>query len=445
MATCTVSYSVAVGHSVVATYSGSSSFAGSTSTAVTESVRPWTLTITADDQTIDFGQAVPTFTYTVGGLMGGDALTTPPTCGGSGGISIGTYPIVCSDASAGSNYTINYVSGTLVVNRAATSVSETADVNPTVTGQPVTITATVAAVNSSATPTGGTVEFSVAGTDLPGCANVALSARAATCTLTNGLAAGSFTIAASYGGSSDFAPSQSEDGALTEQVNPAATTTVLTVDHTAVVTGQSLSLTATIAATAPGRSTAGGIGSTVTFQADGINLPGCAAVAVSSSRAVCAVPAGFTMSHTITAAYSGDANFTASTATPLAETVAPADTSVALAATPNPAVQKQPVTYSATISVTAPGDGAPSGTVAFSDEAGAIADCASALVSTSAPYVATCSATAGDVGTEAITATYSGDSAFNGSTGQTSVTFNPGSPATIEISPTSATLAGWTS
>jgi hypothetical protein len=82
------------------------------------------ITITADNQTKTYGDADPTFTHSVTGLVGGDALTTQPTCDVAGAhTNAGTYPITCSGADAGGNYTISYQPGTLTVTKATVAVT----------------------------------------------------------------------------------------------------------------------------------------------------------------------------------------------------------------------------------------------------------------------------------------------------------------------------------
>ena len=72
-------------------------------------------------------------------------------------------------------------------------------------------------------------------------------------------------------------------------------------------------------------------------------------------------------SHTITASYGGDTNFTTSSSTSVSETIGQASTSTALAASANPAVTDEPVTFTATVSATSPSSGVPTGTVTFLD------------------------------------------------------------------------------
>jgi len=78
------------------------------------------LTVTADDQSVAFGAAEPTPTFTVAGTENGDsqstALPTAPTCSVTvPHTAVGTYPITCSGGVADADYTVTYVAGTLTV------------------------------------------------------------------------------------------------------------------------------------------------------------------------------------------------------------------------------------------------------------------------------------------------------------------------------------------
>ena len=132
-------------------------------------------------------------------------------------------------------------------------------------------------------------------------------------------------------------------------------------------------------------------------------------------------------------------------------TVNKASTTTALASNANPSVWGQNVTFTATISVTAPGAGTPTGTVTFKDNAVNIGTCAAQPV---AANVATCSISTLSVGSHPITAVYNGDGSFNGSTSNTvnqvvnkantttAVTANPVSPSIFGQSVTfTATVA----
>ena len=77
------------------------------------------LTITAEDKSKLYGAAMPALTFSYSGLVNGDlAPTTLPAISTTAVLSspAGTYPISVSTA-ADANYTINYVVGTLTVNK----------------------------------------------------------------------------------------------------------------------------------------------------------------------------------------------------------------------------------------------------------------------------------------------------------------------------------------
>ncbi|MFB9764684.1 MBG domain-containing protein [Nocardioides kongjuensis] len=83
-----------------------------------------TATVIADNQSKVYGTADPSYTFAVQGLVGGDTLTTPATCSVAGAHhDVGTYPITCSGASAGGNYDIAYLGGTLTVTKATVVVT----------------------------------------------------------------------------------------------------------------------------------------------------------------------------------------------------------------------------------------------------------------------------------------------------------------------------------
>jgi hypothetical protein len=202
----------------------------------------------------------------------------------------------------------------------------------------------------------------------------------------------------------------------TLQVQAAASAVALGVDVNPAVTGRPANLTATVAAGA-GVTGLGTPTGTVEFEANGVDLPGCSAVILSSGSATCAVPAGLAAgSYQVVALYSGDANFNESdtTATPLTEVVNAASTSLGLSADNNAVVTGQPVTFTAAVSVVAPGASGvvnPSGTVEFQANGIDIAGC-SAKPLDPVLLSAQCTATAGFSANAAITAIYSGDTNF---------------------------------
>jgi large repetitive protein len=95
-----------------------------------------------------------------------------------------------------------------------------------------------------------------------------------------------------------------------------------------------------------------------------------------------------------------------------------------------------PVTYTAIVAPVAPGVGTPTGTVSFSDNSGAIAGCGSQPVSLASPDTAMCDTQLGHAGGDEVTATYSGDSNYAGSSGTTSETIDEAPAITSEASST---------
>jgi large repetitive protein len=118
-------------------------------------------------------------------------------------------------------------------------------------------------------------------------------------------------------------------------------------------------------------------------------------------------------SHSITASYSGDSTHSPSTSTPaLIQVVIQASpTTTTITSNLNPSNFGQGVTFTATITTTGANAGTPTGTVSFSDGA--------TVLATSVPVtagVASFTITTLAVGSHAITASYSGDSAHSPST-----------------------------
>ncbi|MGD0900468.1 MAG: Ig-like domain repeat protein [Thermoguttaceae bacterium] len=147
----------------------------------------------------------------------------------------------------------------------------------------------------------------------------------------------------------------------------------------------------------------------VTFYANGnplrtVNLRGGTA-----SYSTSTLPAG---SDTITASYSGDANF-APASTSRVQTVNAAATSVALISSANPSVFGRQVTFTATVSAVAPGGGTPNGTVTFYADSSLLGP--AVKLDSNGKGVFTTSAL--NVGRRTITAVYAGSTSFSGSNG----------------------------
>ena len=428
-ASCTVSPTVG-SHAITAVYGGDASHAASTSAALTQTVNadPTTTNITSTVTPSVFGQSV-TFTATV--TANGPGAGTP---GGTvtfkdGGISIGGCTNVAMAAGVATcttaaltvaNHSITAVYNgnatfttstsavfTQTVNKGATATVATSAANPSLTGQVVVLTATLSATAPAAGAPSGTVNFLDAGMTIAGCGARAIAAGKATCTASFATA-GPHAITAVYSGDTSFLTSTS--AALTQNVNQAATSTVLTSSVNPSVAGQAVTFTATVSAIAPGAGTPTG---TINFEDGGITITGCGARAMAARVATCPVTFPLTGSQTITAVYSADANYTASTSASLTQTVNAGASKTVITSSVNPSVTGQSVTYTATVTPVAPATGTPTGTITFKDGAATVAGCGAQVLATG---VTTCSTTYGAPGSHGITGAYSGDASFGVST-----------------------------
>src|SRR5207249_4697421 len=140
----------------------------------------------------------------------------------------------------------------------STTVSSTA--NPSVFGQGVTFTATVAAVAPGVGTPSGTVTFKERATTLA--ANVSVNGSAQATFTISALSVASHTITASYTGDSSFVSGSASDSATPQVVNKDASTTAVSSTANPSVFGQAVTFTAIVSAVAPGSGTATG---TVTF------------------------------------------------------------------------------------------------------------------------------------------------------------------------------------
>jgi hypothetical protein len=275
------------------------------------------------------------------------------------------------------------------VNPASTTTTLTSSLNPSTFGTSVKFTATVSPATAI-----GTVQFFDGTTSL---GSAFLSAGAASLS-TATLSAGVHSITANYAGNANFLSSVS--GAVSQTVNPANTTTTLSSSANPSALGQNVTFTAKVS---PAAATG-----TVTFS-DGSNPLGSASLSGgTASLSTSALAAG---AHSITATYSGDANDSASTSLILTQTVNNLiATSTSLTSSPNPSVRGQNVTFTAAV-VPSSGTGTPTGTVTFLNGSAVIGS--SAL---NASGVATLVYSGLSAGTHSITAKYSGNANYSGST-----------------------------
>lgn len=304
--------------------------------------------------------------------------------------------------------------------KAAPTVSSlTVTPNPAITGQSVSLTATVTSANVGV-PT-GSITF-IDGVSPVGTA--ALSGGKATLSV-NSLSAGTHPLTAVYGGDASFGGSTSASVALTVNaatVNPAPTTSVLTITPNPAYVGQPVVLTASI--TSAGAASPTG---TFTFK-DGATPLGNATI--NSGKASLTVSSLAVGQHALSGTYSGSASFAASNSSTTVLDVSLAPTTTTLTASPNPAVAGQAVVLSA--AVTSPAPGAITGAVVFFD---GTANLGTATLSGGKATLSTISLAKGS---HSLTASFGAGSTFAGSnSGPISLTINSAPSAITTFAPVS--------
>jgi hypothetical protein len=447
-ATCTTATLVAGVDSITATYSGDANF----STATTATALPYTVTKLSPTISLTPSPASPsavntsvTFTATLAGVA-----FTPVAPGGTVSFSAnGTSITGCTTAAVNASQQATCTTATLVAGVDSITATYSGDTNfstaTTASGLPYTITklsptisltpapspASPSALNTSVTLTatitgvaftpvapGGTVSFSANGTAITGCTAATLNAsQQATCT-TASLPAGANSITATYSGDANF--NTASAAALPYTVTQLSPTIGVTPTPASPATfNTSVTFTATLAAVAFTPVAPGG---TVSFSANGTAIAGCTTAAVNASQqATCTTVSLKAGANSITAVYSGDANFSTATSASVPYSITQASTTVTVSSptAPTPTVNTS-VNIVANLGGTSSSN-PPGGTVAFFDNGSgtAIATCASVAVLAVPPantsYAATCTTSALTGGSNQITAVYTGDSNYQGS------------------------------
>ena len=266
-------------------------------------------------------------------------------------------------------------------------------------GQTVTLKATVSVVAPGVgTPT-GSVTFYDAGTSI---GTVALTGTKASLPMTYA-SPGSHSFTAIYSGdTNDNGSSTATASTLT--VNPDTTKTVVKFSATPAVFGQSVTLTATVSAVAPGAGTPSSLDSVEFWDGApnvGTNLgPGTSIGGGEWTLTTSSLAVG---THPIQAVYAGDPNDITSTSTATKLVVKKDATTTALASSVNPSVFGQSVTFTATVTATSPGFGTPTGTVTFKNGSTTLG------TGTLSGGVATFTTSTLSVATHSITAVYGAD------------------------------------
>ncbi len=400
-------------HTISASYNGDANFqpgyafltqavSQASTTVVTSSAnpastnQPITLTATITGQyggiptgTVAFMQGTPAATWATAQLVNGQATVTTSFS------KSGTYPITAvflgsPDYQGSTSSVLNQVvSGSQNVTTTTALVSSG---TPSIVNQPVVFTATVSPA-SGAIPNGETVTF-YNGSNTLGSGTTANGVASMT---TSSLPVGSNSITATYPGDSTYQSSTSR--VFKQVVNLSPTTTSLVSSLNPSVFGQTVTFTVGVTP----QSGTGTPTGTVTLKNGSVVIASITLSNGTGNYSTSVLAAG---SSTITAAYSGDTNFSTSSAT-LTQVVSEASTTTTLTSTPNPSSLNQAVSFTAT--VTSAYGGKTSGTVTFTQ--------GSTVLGNAAPVQgkATINYAFSATGTYAVVATYSGDVSNSGS------------------------------
>lgn len=278
----------------------------------------------------------------------------------------------------------------------ATTTTLSASPNPAISGQTVTLTATVTA--SSGTPTGAVAFFNGttslgAGTLANGVATLALAT----------LPTGADSLTANYPGTAGFQTSTS--AAFAEVINaaPVATTTALTASPTTADIGQSVTLTATVKKTSGSGTPTGKLSFTVegeTLYTGSLNGSGVLTLTTSTNGLAPGT-------YPVVASYAGDSGDEASKSSAVNVTLDKAPTTTTVTASPNPVTRPASITLTATVVRSASkSTGTPTGKVTFTAD-GETLD----TISLNSSGVATLTAPTGSygAGTYSVVVKYVGD------------------------------------
>ena len=410
---------------VTATYAGDGNYHGSTGTTPMDvSKGQASVTSSVFRPNLTYGETATYYAYATapagtptGSVTfvteGGMTLCTATLSAGSGSCTSNAAGpagaiVVYANYSGDANFaaiTDSYATRS-VIDVSATTPIVKVSVDPilSVFGAPQTYSAKLLGSGPLA-PT-GTVTFSVNGTDL---CSASLAKGSASCAPPLAPGGMGYTVVATYSGDDDYLGAQ---GQATTTVFAAPTTTVTHATPNRTVFGQSVSYSATVS------SSVGTPTGTVNFT-DGSSRLCTASLSVGTASCTSSTaPVGVA---TATATYTGNADFASSAmTTPI--TVDKAQSITTPSVNPPLVAYGSSVTYG--VVVTGQFSGTPTGTVTFMT--GTTGLCAATLAGGSA----SCTSTKAPGGTDTITATYSGDANFIGSTSSI--------PLTVVQAPTTA-------
>jgi autotransporter-associated beta strand protein len=424
-------------YTITATYSGDGNFLSNpTSNALVQKVSPagTTTAVASSANPAVFGQAV-TFTATVTGTPGlalpqgtvtfvidGTAQPDVKLVTGQAALTLATLSVsgsphtvgVTYNPAAGGDYTASSgsLAGDQAVSQAGTGTAVTADVTPSNYGQTVTFTAVVSAVAPGAGSPTGTVQF-FDGTSPLGASQTlqTVGGRQQVQLAVSTFTVGAHPVTAQYLGDSNFTGSTS---ATDNQMVRATTATAVSSSSSPTVYGQPVTFTAVVSITSPALGTPGG---SVLFF-DGSTQIGSQPLTLVGSQYQAALTVSNLIvsptAHAISAQYQGDTNYAGSSgAVTGGQTVSKAGTAVSFTSSNTSYVYGEAV-IQAKVTPVAPGGGTPTGPVTFTIVNTATGATTTEQDALNGSGVATLQPLA--PGSYQLTASYGGDSNFNGNT-----------------------------
>ncbi|MDR3752059.1 MAG: Ig-like domain repeat protein [Terracidiphilus sp.] len=369
-------------------------------------------------------------------------------CGGVSGIALdgagiatcitqllpfGSSTPVEADYTGDSSYSTATATATPSVGRAATTTTVQSANTSTNVDDSVTFTATISpsmypmpSPVTDVVPISGTVTFRDNGSAIIGCDaqtvnfNTGSGTATATC-VTSALTAGVHSsINAVYAGDTNYTSSTSSDQQKTVSAL-AATIGITASPSSSTSVNDTVTFTAALAATHLTPVVPAG---SVSFRVNGNPSSDCPDKTVNSSgQATCITNRLIASSDSIVAIYAGDSNYTVAASGTTTQTVAKASSTITVDSTPKTVshwTADQPVTLTAAVTASSGTAYVPfSGSVTFTDDAGSIVGCSSAVAVNTSTGVASCTATALSAGFHSIVATYASDTNYNGSTSST--------------------------
>jgi sugar lactone lactonase YvrE len=324
-------------------------------------------------------------------------------------LGIGSHTITAQYGGVNSTFLATSSNASVAVTQSSVTVTGPSSAVTVLTGRAGSVLVTITGAYTGASTPSGSISYSILNS-----ANTSVSSGSATLTAgTNAatssipipgtLPAGTYTIHITYAGDANYAASTGVT--ITFTVGEIGTSVALTASPNPVTAQGAVTFTASVTASTTSGSANVTPTGTMNFY-DGSTLLATVTVAANgqASYTTSSLSGG---SHSITAVYSGDTNFSGATSAAVALTVQQSTSTTQLVSSANPVLITSAVSFTATVTTSS---GSPTGTVGFYDGTTLLGT----VTLSSGQAVYTTSSLA--AGTHSITAAYSGNAVFKGST-----------------------------